>query len=93
MRLATRTVNFIKQILIKPSAPLQVSAPANLAPPPPRIRKRKPKLHREFYLLTTAFQTKKIARLAVCPRSLDPLHLVTCYIQWVKTSWAYSIKE
>ena len=27
----------------------------------------------------------------VCPRSLDPIYIVTYYIIWVKTSWTDSI--
>ena len=27
--------------------------------------------------------------VTVCPRSLDPLYIVTYYIKWVKTSWTY----
>ena len=26
-----------------------------------------------------------------CPRSLDPFYTVTYYLDWVKTSWTYSI--
>ena len=26
----------------------------------------------------------------VCPRSLDPIHLLTCFIKWAKTSWTDS---
>ena len=29
----------------------------------------------------------------LCPRSLVPLDIVTCYIKWVKTSWTDSRKN
>ena len=28
----------------------------------------------------------------VCPRSSDPIYVVTYYIKWVTTSWTYSMK-
>ena len=27
----------------------------------------------------------------ICPRSLDPIYIVTYYIKWVKTPWTYSM--
>ena len=27
----------------------------------------------------------------VCPRSSDPFYIVTHYVNWVTTSWAYSM--
>ena len=29
--------------------------------------------------------------ITVCPGSLDPFHIVTCYIRLVKTSWTHSM--
>ena len=29
----------------------------------------------------------------VCPRSLDPIYVVTYYIKRVETSWSYSIRS
>ena len=29
---------------------------------------------------------------AVCPRSSDPFHIVSYYINWVTTSWTYSTR-
>ena len=26
----------------------------------------------------------------ICPRSLDPIYIVTCFMKWGKTSWTYS---
>ena len=29
----------------------------------------------------------------VCPRSSDPIYIVTYYISWVTTSWTYSMRN
>ena len=29
----------------------------------------------------------------VCPRSSDPIYIVSYYIKWVTTSWTYSIHQ
>ena len=34
-----------------------------------------------------------ITTTTVCPRSSDPLYLVSYYIKWVTTSWTYSMSD
>ena len=34
-----------------------------------------------------------MALVTVCPRSLDPIYLVTYCIKWVKTSWTYGMRK
>ena len=31
-----------------------------------------------------------VSYTTLCPRSLDPLYIVICYVKWVKTSWTHS---
>ena len=32
-----------------------------------------------------------LTKSTLCPRSCDPFYIVSYYIKWVTTSWAYSI--
>ena len=36
---------------------------------------------------------KKKITVNVCKRNIDPFYIVTYYMKWVKTPWAYSSKE
>ena len=53
------------------------------------------------YLMTQSFnitdyfkkRQKKVLKFTVCPRSLDPLHIVSCHIKWAMTSWTNGTKE
>ena len=37
------------------------------------------------------YNMKNMLLMLLCPRSLDPIYIVTCRIKCVKTSWTYSI--
>ena len=53
-----------------------------------RVSFRSIKLLKQFALTSVDFwSTVDPSQHTVCPRILDPIYIVSCYIKWVKTSW------
>ena len=55
-------------------------------PPPHPIRRMD---YLDFLTCLTYIQTIIFRAHTVCPRSSDPFYIVSYYIKWVSTSWAY----
>ena len=47
----------------------------------------------EYQTMPVALDISGLDQTSVCPRSLDPFHMVPYYIKWFKTSGTHSISE
>ena len=49
-------------------------------------------VHNDFSILKTYLKHAQTVH-TICPRSLDPIHVVTWYVKWTKTFWTKSPRK